>query len=71
MYPKGVKRVHILETCTRKWQNGYIFKMKVLQVFDILQARTIIVQYVKEMRKKYKLTQVDLSEKAGVGLRFE
>ena len=45
--------------------------MKVLQVFDILQARTIIVQYVKEIRKKYKLTQVDLSEKAGVGLRFE
>lgn len=33
-------------------------------------AKTIIVQYVKEMHKKYKLTQVDLSEKAGVGLRF-
>ena len=33
-------------------------------------ARTVIAQYVKEMRKKYKLTQVDLSEKAGVGLRF-
>ena len=33
-------------------------------------ARTIIAQYMKEMRKKYKLTQVDLSEKAGVGLRF-
>lgn len=26
-------------------------------------ARTIIAQYVKEMRKKYKLTQVDLSER--------
>lgn len=26
--------------------------------------------YVKEMRKKYHLTQTDLSEKAGVGLRF-
>lgn len=26
--------------------------------------------YVKEMRKKYHLTQVDLSEKSGVGLRF-
>ena len=35
-----------------------------------MQARTIIAQYVKEMCKKYKLTQVDLSEKAGVGLRF-
>ena len=33
-------------------------------------AKTIIAQYVKEMRKKYKLTQVDLSEKTGVGLRF-
>ena len=33
-------------------------------------AKTIIAQYVKEMREKYKLTQVDLSEKAGVGLRF-
>ncbi len=27
-------------------------------------------QYVKQMRKQYDLTQVDLSEKAGVGLRF-
>lgn len=35
-----------------------------------MEARTIIAQYVKEMRKKYKLTQVDLSEKAEVGLRF-
>lgn len=35
-----------------------------------MEARTIIAQYVKEMHKKYKLTQVDLSEKAGVGLRF-
>lgn len=33
-------------------------------------AKTVIAQYVKDMRKKYKLTQVDLSEKAGVGLRF-
>ena len=33
-------------------------------------AKTITAQYVKEMRKKYKLTRVDLSEKAGVGLRF-
>ena len=30
----------------------------------------VIVQYVKAMRKKYGLTQVDLSEKSGVGLRF-
>ena len=26
--------------------------------------------YVKQMRKQYNFTQVDLSEKAGVGLRF-
>lgn len=33
-------------------------------------GKTIIAQYVKEMHKIYKLTQVDLSEKVGVGLRF-
>ncbi len=27
-------------------------------------------QYVKQMRKRYNLTQVELSEKSGVGLRF-
>lgn len=27
-------------------------------------------EYVKQMRKRYKLTQVELSEKSGVGLRF-
>lgn len=27
-------------------------------------------QYVKAMRKQYGLTQVDLSDKSGVGLRF-
>jgi y4mF family transcriptional regulator len=27
-------------------------------------------EYVKQMRKQYQLTQVDLSEKSGVGLRF-
>lgn len=26
--------------------------------------------YVKQMRKQYELTQIGLSEKAGVGLRF-
>ncbi|EKX89869.1 helix-turn-helix transcriptional regulator [Alloprevotella sp. oral taxon 473] len=33
-------------------------------------AKTTTGQFVKEVRKKYKLIQVDLSEKAGVGLRF-
>lgn len=32
--------------------------------------RTLLSRYVKEMRKRYRLTQVDLSEKSGVGLRF-
>ena len=27
-------------------------------------------EFVKEMRKEYGLTQVDLSQKSGVGLRF-
>ena len=27
-------------------------------------------EYVKQMRKQYRLTQIDLSEKSGVGLRF-
>jgi y4mF family transcriptional regulator len=33
-------------------------------------AKTVLSQFVKEMRKKYRLTQVDLSLKSGVGLRF-
>ena len=31
---------------------------------------TPLAKYVKEMRKQYRLTQVDLSQKSGVGLRF-
>ncbi len=31
---------------------------------------TTLVKYVKEMRKKFNLTQVDLAAKSGVGLRF-
>lgn len=30
----------------------------------------LLQQYVKQMRKQYNLTQVELSEKSGVGLRF-
>ena len=29
-----------------------------------------IASFVKEMRKKFNLTQVDLADKSGVGLRF-
>lgn len=31
---------------------------------------TTLSQYVKNLRKQYRLTQEDLAEKAGVGLRF-
>lgn len=31
---------------------------------------TPLANYVKEMRKQFGLTQVDLSQKSGVGLRF-
>ena len=31
---------------------------------------TQLAKYVKEMRKRFGLTQVDLSQKSGVGLRF-
>ena len=30
----------------------------------------LMADFVKEMRKKFNLTQVDLAEKSGVGLRF-
>ena len=32
--------------------------------------QTTLSKYVKEMRNRYNLTQVDLSLKSGVGLRF-
>lgn len=31
---------------------------------------TVLSAYVKAKRKEYRLTQVELAEKAGVGLRF-
>jgi len=31
---------------------------------------TSLVEFVKEKRKQFKLTQPELAEKAGVGLRF-
>lgn len=32
--------------------------------------QTALSKYVKTMRKQHRLTQVELSEKSGVGLRF-
>ena len=34
------------------------------------QSDMLIADFVKEMRKKFSLTQVDLADKSGVGLRF-
>lgn len=34
------------------------------------EPKTVLAKYVKEMRKQFKLTQVQLSDYAGVGLRF-
>lgn len=36
----------------------------------INMKQTTLSKYVKAMRKQYNLTQVELSEKSGVGLRF-
>lgn len=36
----------------------------------IIMNKTALARFVKEQRKMYHLTQVDLSEKSGVGLRF-
>lgn len=33
-------------------------------------TNTLLADYIKAKRKQYKLTQMELSEKAGVGLRF-
>ncbi len=35
-----------------------------------MAQQTVLSRYVKEKRKERGLTQVDLSEKSGVGLRF-
>lgn len=32
--------------------------------------KSLIAQFVKDKRKSLKLTQVDLAEKSGIGLRF-
>ena len=36
----------------------------------MFMEQTILSKYVKAMRKQYNLTQVELSEKSGVGLRL-
>lgn len=36
----------------------------------IIMEYTVIADFVKEMRRQFGLTQVDLADKSGVGLRF-
>jgi len=36
----------------------------------MIMENSVLSTYIKKMRKQYHLTQVDLSEKSGVGLRF-
>ena len=41
-----------------------------LRYKKLIMKYIALPEYVKQMRKQYRLTQVDLSEKSGVGLRF-
>ncbi len=52
---KGIICRMIYYICTRK---------------GIIMEYTIIADFVKEMRRQFGLTQVDLADKSGVGLRF-
>ena len=36
----------------------------------IIMEYTVIADFLKEMRRQFGLTQVDLADKSGVGLRF-
>lgn len=58
LYPIGCKMKKIYYICTRK---GIILA---------IMEQTALSKYVKAMRKQYNLTQVELSEKSGVGLRL-
>ena len=58
LYPIGCKIKKIYYICTRK---GIILA---------IMEQTALSKYVKAMRKQYNLTQVELSEKSGVGLRL-
>lgn len=55
LHPKGDNYQNLYYICTWKGIN---------------MKTTSLSEYVKQMRKQYNLTQVELSEKSGVGLRF-
>ena len=44
------------------------YKCKFIGMSD--KGDMLIADFVREMRKKFNLTQVDLADKSGVGLRF-
>lgn len=50
---------------------GYFFNVQ-QQLHPIWynMNKTTLASFVKDMRKQHNLTQIDLSEKSGVGLRF-
>lgn len=52
---KGIMSQIYYYICTRK---------------GIIMEYTVIADFVKEMRRQFGLTQVDLADKSGVGLRF-
>lgn len=58
LYPNRCKSQNICYLCTPKGINQ-----------DCME-QTTLSRYVKAMRKQYNLTQIELSEKSGVGLRF-
>ena len=47
-----------------------MIKLHPIEYKIIVMEQTILSKYVKAMRKQYNLTQVELSEKSGVGLRL-
>ena len=57
MYPKGYKIKNIIYICTRKGINNDVMAFS-------------IAEHIKSKRKTFGLTQVELAERAGVGLRF-
>lgn len=69
LYPFGYKLVWLLVNYTHTGiiseEFYYICTRK-----GIDMTYTVIADFVKEMRRQFGLTQVDLADKSGVGLRF-
>ena len=54
------------------YPRGFIFVYKVnyLYPYGIIFLDMTIGEYIKEKRKQFKLTQIELAERSGVGVRF-